>query len=96
MCLVFVGATSKISLLSRTAQMKWIEKVQARLRITADVLSKMKVIKMSGLGQVTCDIIEASRADEINASGMFRRLLVVTLSLCTDANLLNNIYSFDS
>lgn len=66
--------------------MKWIEKVQARLRMTTGLLSNMKAVKMSGLEQVMRNIIQASRADEINTSGTFRRLLVVTLSLCTIAN----------
>ncbi|KAH6659515.1 ABC transporter [Truncatella angustata] len=79
--LAFIAATTKVSLLSRTAQMKWIEKVQARLRITTSLLSNMKSIKMSGLEQVMRNIMQATRADEINTSSMFRKLLVATLTL---------------
>ena len=62
--------------------MKWIEKVQARLRITTNLLSNMKSVKMSGLEQVMRDIMQATRADEINTSSTFRKLLVATLTLC--------------
>ena len=66
--------------------MKWIEMVQTRLRMTTDVLSNMKAVKMSGLGQVMWNIIQNTRVEEIRVSGAFRRLIVATISLCTADN----------
>ncbi|KAI1268251.1 ABC transporter [Xylariaceae sp. FL1019] len=79
--LASIIVTSRISLLSKTAQRRWIEKVQTRLRITTSLLSNMKSIKMSGLEQTIQNILQAARADEINTSSTFRKLLVATLTL---------------
>lgn len=73
---------SKISVASRTAQMRWIEKIQERLRVTTTVLGEMKVVKMLGLTDVMSTMIQRLRTDEINTSKSFRKLLVATLLLC--------------
>ncbi|KAI0157335.1 ABC transporter [Xylariaceae sp. FL1272] len=64
-----------------TAQRRWTEKVQTRLRITTGLLSNMKSVKMSGLEQIIRNIMRAARVDEINTSSTFRKLLVATLTL---------------
>ncbi|KAK6211651.1 ABC transporter [Colletotrichum tabaci] len=79
--LVFIAAMSKISVASRTAQMRWIEKIQERLRITTTVLGEMKAVKMLGLTDVMSTTIQRLRTDEINTSKSFRKLLVATLLL---------------
>ena len=81
--LVFIGATSKVSLLSKTAQMRWIERVQERLRVTTVLLGDMKAVKMLALTQVMSTILQRLRVKEIDTSKAFRKLLVVTLLLCT-------------
>ncbi|KAJ0162521.1 Canalicular multispecific organic anion transporter 2 [Colletotrichum tanaceti] len=79
--LVFIAAMSKISVASRTAQMRWIEKIQERLRVTTTVLGEMKAVKMLGLTNVMSTTIQRLRTDEINTSKSFRKLLVATLLL---------------
>ncbi|TQN65415.1 ABC transporter atnG [Colletotrichum shisoi] len=79
--LVFIAAMSKISVASRTAQMRWIEKIQERLRVTTTVLGEMKAVKMLGLTDVMSTTIQRLRTDEINTSKSFRKLLVATLLL---------------
>ncbi|OHE98210.1 ABC transporter [Colletotrichum orchidophilum] len=79
--LVFIAAISKISVASRIAQMRWIEKIQERLRVTTTMLGEMKTVKMLGLADVMSTTIEELRNDEINTSKSFRKLLVATLLL---------------
>ncbi|KXH40133.1 ABC transporter, partial [Colletotrichum salicis] len=82
--LIFIAAMSKISVASRTAQMRWIEKIQERLRVTATVLGDMKAVKMLGLTNVMSTTIQRLRTDEIDTSKSFRKLLVATLLLFPD------------
>ncbi|OBR10917.1 ABC transporter [Colletotrichum higginsianum IMI 349063] len=82
--LIFIAAMSKISVASRTAQMRWIEKIQERLRVTTTVLGEMKAVKMLGLTDVMSTTIQRLRTDEINTSKSFRKLLVATLLLFPD------------
>lgn len=79
---VFIAITSRISLATKTAQMRWIEKIQGRLRVTTTVLGEMKAVKMLGLTKVMESTIQQLRQDEINTSKSFRKLLVTTILLC--------------
>ncbi|KAJ0328741.1 hypothetical protein COL922a_013065 [Colletotrichum nupharicola] len=72
---------SKISVASRTAQMRWIERIQERLRVITIVLGEMKAVKMLGLTDVMSTTIQRLRTNEINTSKSFRKLLVATLLL---------------
>ncbi|KAK1984954.1 ABC transporter [Colletotrichum cereale] len=79
--LIFIAATSKISVATKTAQMRWIEKIQERLRATTAMLGEMKAVKMLGLVRVMSNKIRQLREEEINTSKSFRKLLVATLLL---------------
>ncbi|GKT41790.1 ABC transporter atnG [Colletotrichum spaethianum] len=75
-------ATSKISVATKTAQTRWIEKIQERLRATTSMLGEIKAVKMLGLTEVMSNKIQSLREEEINTSKSFRKLLVATLLLC--------------
>jgi ATP-binding cassette subfamily C (CFTR/MRP) protein 1 len=79
---VFIAITSKVSLSTKNARMRWIEKVQERLRVTSTLLDDIKAVKMLGLTKVMSNIVTSLRADEIKTSKVFRKLLVLTLLLC--------------
>ncbi|KAH8195528.1 hypothetical protein TruAng_010313 [Truncatella angustata] len=72
-------ATGPIATGAKTAQKAWIEKVQARLRITSAILDDMKAVKMLGLSNVVSGIIDNLRKVEIKTSSAYRKLLVWTL-----------------
>ncbi|GKT91860.1 ABC transporter [Colletotrichum tofieldiae] len=77
--LIFIAATSKISVATKTAQMRWIEKIQERLRVTTAMLGELKAVKMLGLTDAMSNKIQSLREEEINTSKSFRKLLVATL-----------------
>ncbi|KAK1456469.1 ABC transporter [Colletotrichum melonis] len=81
--LVYIAATSKVSVATKTAQMRWIERIQERLRITAVILGDTKAVKMLGLGKVMTNILRRLRVEEVETSKSFRKLLITTLLLCT-------------
>ncbi|KAL0775841.1 hypothetical protein CaCOL14_007128 [Colletotrichum acutatum] len=84
--LVFIAATSRISLATKLAQMRWIEKIQKRLRVTTVILGDIKAVKILGLGQVMTNVLQKLRVDEVETSKSFRKLLVTTLLLCKCPN----------
>ncbi|KAK9772947.1 hypothetical protein SCAR479_10457 [Seiridium cardinale] len=65
----------------KRSQRAWIEKVQARLLITSNVLNNMKAVKMLGLSQIMSLVLERARRVEIDTSRVFRKLLVWRLLL---------------
>ncbi|KAF4774111.1 ABC transporter [Colletotrichum scovillei] len=79
--LVFIAATSRISVATKTAQMRWIERIQQRLRVTTVILGDMKAVKMLGFGRVMTGVLQRLRVDEVETSKSFRKLLVTTLLL---------------
>ncbi|TEA11376.1 ABC transporter ecdL [Colletotrichum sidae] len=92
--LVFIAAIPKISAASNKAQKLWIEKIQQRLRATTTMLGEMKAVKMLGLTRVMESLIQGLRADEINTSKGFRKLLVATLLLSLTPTSLAPIVTF--
>lgn len=67
---------------AKEAQVAWIEKVQARLRITTSVLDDIKAAKMLGLSSVVSDTIHKLREIEMKTSKVYRKLLVWNVLLC--------------
>lgn len=59
----------------------WIEAIQKRVGVTAEMLGSIKGVKMSGLVNRLSDKITALRDAEIIASQQFRSLLVVVVTL---------------
>jgi hypothetical protein len=78
---VFIAFTSKLSSSFSAAQRRWIENVQARLRVTSAMLGDIKAIKMLGLSRTMVSVIQALRTDEIRSSRPYRKLLVEMLLL---------------
>ncbi|OGM47940.1 hypothetical protein ABOM_002790 [Aspergillus bombycis] len=79
--LLFVAGSSKLSFSMNTAQRRWIEKVQERLRVTSAMLGDMKAVKMLGLSGVLLPVIQGFRSREIETSRSYRKLLVAMLLL---------------
>ncbi|KAJ5279506.1 ABC transporter [Penicillium angulare] len=79
--LVFIAATSRISFYLKDAQVKWIEKVQKRLRATSAMLGDMKAVKMLGLSRKMLPLIQDLRIEEINTSHSYRKYFIAMIML---------------
>jgi len=77
-----MGIGAALSGSSNVAQRLWIEKVQARLRVTTALLDDIKAVQMQGLSQKMKFLIADLRHQEIKGSEKFRKLLTVIASLC--------------
>lgn len=62
--------------------MRWMEKVQERLRVTSAMLGDMKALKMLGLSPAMFRVVQDLRVDEISVSRSFRKSLVALILLC--------------
>ncbi|KAJ5107116.1 ABC transporter [Penicillium angulare] len=79
--LVFIAATSRISFYLKDTQVKWIEKVQKRLRATSAMLGDMKAMKMLGLSRKMLTLIQDLRIEEINTSHSYRKYFIAMIML---------------
>ncbi|PWI71738.1 Na/K ATPase alpha 1 subunit [Purpureocillium lilacinum] len=77
--LVFVAATSRLSVQAKDAQRRWVEKVEKRLQATSAFLGDIKAVKMLNLSDVMHKTIQGLRREEVDTSRSFRKLLVSTL-----------------
>ncbi|KAL3480358.1 hypothetical protein BJX99DRAFT_254660 [Aspergillus californicus] len=77
----FVSATFKLSAATNKYQRLWIERIEERLRLTSYTLEIIKAVKMLGLSEKLYSIIKHLRYIEIATSAVFRKLLIVTITL---------------
>ncbi|KAM7219313.1 P-loop containing nucleoside triphosphate hydrolase protein [Rhypophila decipiens] len=71
-----VVATMPIASHFGPAQRTWVERVETRVAVTADMLGDMKAVKMLGLSNVLRSMISHLRELELKTSEKFRSLLV--------------------
>lgn len=64
------------------AQAAWIQASQKRVSVTADLLGKMKWIRVAGLSSFAFKHIEGLRMSEIRISEKYRSLLTWVLLAC--------------
>lgn len=71
----------RISGRMKTTQTTWNERVEDRVAATADALSQMKSIKMSGLNEVFSKSLQELLLREIKAALESRKLAAVAIGL---------------
>ncbi|KAI0602863.1 ATPase-like protein [Biscogniauxia sp. FL1348] len=59
----------------------WMDKVQQRVRFTANVVSNMKHLKLSGLTTPVRDLIQGMRVDELHTASRYRRIHISVVTL---------------
>lgn len=77
--IVSIAAASQIGSHFGPAQIAWIERVQKRVAVTANMLNDIKAVKMLGLSDALYNITSKLRTDELKASEKFRKLLVLQI-----------------
>ncbi|KAJ6023717.1 ABC transporter integral membrane type 1 [Penicillium herquei] len=70
-----------ISLLAGPRQKVWLEAIEKRVDITAQVLTSVKGVRMAGLTDKLFTIIQKMRVDEVRMSERFRRLLILVVAV---------------
>ena len=80
--LAFIACTLYSSRFSKTFQRQWVEKVEARLKLTSYMLGDMKAVKMLGLTKRMDFMIQKLREVELVTSAAYRKLVVLQVFLC--------------
>jgi ATP-binding cassette subfamily C (CFTR/MRP) protein 1 len=62
-------------------QKLWMSKIQKRVGLTANVISNMKHLKISGLAVPVEKLIQSMRVDELESSSSFRRIYVAVITI---------------
>ncbi|KAJ5404463.1 hypothetical protein N7509_004334 [Penicillium cosmopolitanum] len=74
-------ATFPLSKTSCGAQLRWIERVQARLTVVSSMLHDMKAVKMLGISDKLFDSVSGLRREELKASERFRVLILWQIAI---------------
>ncbi|KAJ5752402.1 hypothetical protein N7520_009319 [Penicillium odoratum] len=75
-------------------QTAWMKSIQKRVGHTANVISNMKHLKISGLTKPVEDAIQMLRGEEIDAGGKFRAFLVGSVGIAYVPVLLGPVFAF--
>ncbi|PYH46501.1 ABC transporter [Aspergillus saccharolyticus JOP 1030-1] len=84
----------KIAMVAGERQNLWIEAIQKRVSVTAEMLGSMKGVKISGLKDLLHNKIQGLREDEILASLKFRTLLICVVALSNFNTLITPVVTF--
>ncbi|KAL3424167.1 ABC transporter [Phlyctema vagabunda] len=76
-CIVGGGFTNKFT---GERQRAWMDKIQKRIGLTANVISNMKHLKISGLAGPVEDLIQHMRVDELETASRFRTVYVTVIT----------------
>jgi hypothetical protein len=80
--IVAILATFPLSKTSNGAQLRWIERVQARLTVVSSMLHDMKAVKMLGISDKLFESVSGLRKEELKASERFRVLILWQVAIC--------------
>lgn len=75
------GLTALAGRYMASRQRAWMEAVQNRVSVTADAITQMKVIKMSGMVQPVERYIQKLRVEELALGGQWRMVITFTSSV---------------
>ncbi|OAQ98836.1 hypothetical protein LLEC1_04924 [Akanthomyces lecanii] len=92
--LLCIVASSSVMRIVGKLQKQWMEHVQARISKTTTVISNMKSIKISGLGDATETVIQKMRVSEISIGNRFRSVLLFNVALGFTPGQLSPMFTF--
>jgi ATP-binding cassette, subfamily C (CFTR/MRP), member 1 len=78
LCGICIGIAAKIGQLVPPRQRRWMQAIQKRVGITADIIGAMKGVKAAGLSVDVDKQIQGLRNFELERSVQFRKLQVTT------------------
>jgi ABC-type multidrug transport system fused ATPase/permease subunit len=76
-CCIMGGAVT--NRFTKRRQKAWMAKIQNRVKLTAEAISSMKQLKMSGLAPAMESLIQAMRVDELHSASRYRLVYVIVI-----------------
>ncbi|KUJ11330.1 ABC transporter [Mollisia scopiformis] len=78
--LVCITCAAFVNRFTGRRQKVWMAKIQKRVGLTANVISNMKHLKISGLAAPVERLIQAMRVDELGSSSKFRTVYIIVIA----------------
>ncbi|KAH6972083.1 ABC transporter [Ilyonectria sp. MPI-CAGE-AT-0026] len=89
-----VAVTLVIAGLSGKRQSRWMSRIQTRVGLTANVISNIKYLRISGITAPVSEFIQKMRVDELNVGNQFRWLLIATATAAYIPNAISPVVAF--
>ncbi|CZR65845.1 related to multidrug resistance protein [Phialocephala subalpina] len=78
--LVCIASAAFVNKFTGRRQKEWMDKIQRRVGLTANVISNMKNLKISGLAAPVERLIQDMRVDELATASRFRTVYIVVIT----------------
>lgn len=78
--LVCITCAAFVNLFTGRRQKAWMDKIQKRVGLTANVISNMKHLKISGLATPVERLIQNMRVDELATASKFRTVYIIVIT----------------
>ncbi|KAK1973563.1 LOW QUALITY PROTEIN: ABC transporter [Colletotrichum cereale] len=89
-----ITASTLLARYVRPRQLAWMKQIEKRVSQTANVISNMKHLRISGIQGPIEATIHALRLDELRVGGSFRQLLIFSLGIAHTPILLAPVITF--
>ncbi|KAE8445934.1 hypothetical protein EG329_012713 [Mollisiaceae sp. DMI_Dod_QoI] len=78
--IVCITCAAFVNRFTRRRQKAWMNKIQKRVGLTANVISNMKHLKISGLASPVERLIQNMRVDELETASKFRTVYIIVIT----------------
>ncbi|CCF42960.1 ABC transporter [Colletotrichum higginsianum] len=92
--LVCTGITAAAAKLTGERQSRWMAQIQKRVGLTANVISNMKYLRISGITGPVADFVQKMRVEEMRIGNQFRWLIIVTAIAALAPNIVSPAVTF--
>ncbi|CRG89601.1 Multidrug resistance-associated protein 1 [Talaromyces islandicus] len=93
-CTLAFATITYLSRWTKVFQKRWMGQVQRRVALIASVLGSIRGVKMSGLSPQLTRLVSRARFKEVESSGDFRRLGVLTSTIALCPLMLSPVLAF--
>ncbi|KAL0933869.1 ABC multidrug transporter [Colletotrichum truncatum] len=76
--LICTGVTVVVANLTGERQSRWMNQIQKRVGLTANVISNMKYLRISGITAPVAEFVQNMRVEEMRIGNQFRWMIIVT------------------
>ncbi|KAL3293563.1 ABC transporter [Colletotrichum asianum] len=92
--LVCTGVTVLVAQVTGERQARWMAQIQKRVGLTANVISNMKYLRISGITSPVAEFVQKMRVEEIHYGTQFRWMLIITALAALAPNMISPAITF--
>ncbi|WYZ35872.1 hypothetical protein EsH8_X_000519 [Colletotrichum jinshuiense] len=76
--LICTAVTASIAKYTGERQSRWMAQIQKRVGLTANVISNMKYLRISGITAPVAEFVQSMRVEEMRIGNQFRWMIIIT------------------